>query len=162
MLFRSIWPETNNLDIDLDMLVKLKSRRNKLGVPNSRYYKEVLPDGRSIAILGNPNLGEVRGIMLGAENTNQEALATELWFNELRLQDLDEKGGWAANARIDLKLADLGTITISGTARTRGFGTLEQRVNERAREDVYTLDVSGNIEAGKLLPKKLEIGRAHV
>ncbi len=152
-----IWPAVNNLDIDLDMLVNLKSRRNKLGIPTSRYYRETLPDGRTIAILGNPNLGEVRGIMLGAENINQEALAAELWFNELRLQDLDEKGGWAANARIDFKLADLGALTISGTARTRGFGTLEQRVNERAREDVYTLDVSGNIEAGKLLPKKLGI-----
>ena len=46
-------------------------------------------------------------------------------------------------------------ISISGTAKSRGFGTLEQRVNERSREDVYTIDASATIEAGKLLPKKL-------
>ena len=58
-------------------------------------------------------------------------------------------------ARADIKLADLGNISLSATARTRGFGTLEQRVNERSREDVYTLDAATTIEAGKLLPKKL-------
>ena len=35
-----------------------------------------------------------------------------------------------------------------------GLEHLEQRVNERSREDVYTFDVSANIDAGKLLPKQ--------
>jgi cell surface protein SprA len=105
--------------------------------------------------MGNPNLGEVRGILLGVENTRQEAMCAEVWFNELRLQQLDERGGWAAVARTDIKLADLGKISLSGSARSRGFGTLEQRVNERSREDVYTMDASINLEAGKLLPKNL-------
>ena len=37
---------------------------------------------------------------------------------------------------------------------TRGFGNLEDKVNQRSREDVYTFDLSTNIDAGKLLPKK--------
>ncbi len=150
-----IWPEENNLDFSLDDLTDLKTKRNKLGISPSQYYKEVLPNGRSYAILGNPNLGEVRGMLMGVENVTQESVCTEVWFNELRLQQLDEKGGWAALARADIKLADLGMISISGTAKSRGFGTLEQRVNERSREDVYTIDASATIEAGKLLPKKL-------
>jgi cell surface protein SprA len=150
-----IWPKENNLDFDLDELTRLKSKRNRIGILPSRYYRETTADGRSYAILGNPNLGEVRGMLLAVENVGQESMCTEVWFNELRLSQLDEKGGWAANARVDFRLADLGTLTIAGTARTRGFGTLEQRVNERSREDVYTLDASATIEAGKLLPKKL-------
>lgn len=150
-----IWPAANYLDFDLDILTRLKSKRNRQGASNSTYFKEVMADGRSYAILGNPNLGEVRGILMGVENLTIESLCTEVWFNELRLSQLDEKGGWAANARIDFRLADLGTFTAAATARTRGFGTLEQRVNERSREDVYTLDLSTTIEAGKLLPKKL-------
>ena len=149
-----IWPEENNLDLDLDDLVALKVERNKT-VPNSQYYKKTFPNGRTYAIFGNPNLGEVRGMLMGIENVRLESVNTEVWFNELRLSQLDEKGGWAANARIDFKLADLGSMTIAGTARRRGFGNLEQRVNERSREDVYTVDVSASIEAGKLLPKKL-------
>ncbi|MES1217306.1 MAG: cell surface protein SprA, partial [Bacteroidota bacterium] len=152
-----IWPAENNLDFDLGELNKLKTRRNKLGIAPSKYYREIKPDGRSYAIVGNPNLGEVRGMLLGVENQRQETACTEIWFNELRLSQLDEKGGWAALGRIDLKLADLGNLTVSGTARSNGFGTLEQRVNERSREDLYTIDVAANIEAGKLLPQKLGI-----
>ncbi|HEX4876159.1 MAG TPA: cell surface protein SprA [Chitinophagaceae bacterium] len=151
----AIWPAENNLDFDLEELTRLKSRRNKQAIPPSRYYREIKSDGREYAILGNPNLGEVRGMLLGVENTTQETMCTEVWFNELRLQQLDESGGWAALARADIKLADLGNLSLSATARTRGFGTLEQRVNERSREDVYTVDANATIEAGKLLPKKL-------
>ncbi len=150
-----IWPLENNLDLSLPELMELKVRRNRSGISPSQYYKETLPNGRTYAIMGNPNLGEVRGMLLGVENTRQEALCAEVWFNELRLQQLDEKGGWAALARTDIKLADLGKISLSGSARSRGFGTLEQRVNERSREDVYTVDASINLEAGKLLPKNL-------
>ncbi|HWR33236.1 MAG TPA: cell surface protein SprA [Chitinophagaceae bacterium] len=150
-----IWPEINNLDFDLDELIKLKSKRNKLGIATSQYYFETQPNGHRYAIIGNPNLGEVRGMLLAVENPFHETMCTEVWFNELRLSQLDERGGWAALARADFKLADLGTLTFAGTARSRGFGTLEQRVNERSREDVYTIDVSANIEAGKLFPKKL-------
>ena len=150
-----IWPAENDLDFDLDELTRLKMNRNKQGVLPSMYYKETKSDGRSYAIMGNPNLGEVRGIFMGVENVLRETICTEMWFNELRLSELDEKGGFAANARIDFRLADLGSLTLAGTARTQGFGTIDQRVNERSREDVYTLDASATIEAGKLLPKKL-------
>jgi cell surface protein SprA len=152
-----IWPEENNLDFDLAELTNLKIRRNNLHIPPSQYYSDTLANGRSFAILGNPNLGEVRGILLAVENTNKETACAEVWFNELRFSHLDEKGGYAAIARIDGKLADLGSFTLAGTVRTRGFGTLEQRVNERSREDIYTFDLSANIDAGKLLPKKFGI-----
>lgn len=150
-----IWPEVNNLDFDLEELMRLKQRRNSSGNPPSDYYSETLADGKTYGIFGNPNLGEVRGILLGVENTNLETACAEVWFNELRFSHLDEKGGWAALGRVDLKLADLGGITIAGSARSRGFGTLEQRVNERSREDLTTIDISANIDAGKLLPKDI-------
>jgi len=149
-----IWPRENYLDFSLKELTDLKIRRNRTS-PTGTYYVETKPDGRSYAIIGNPNLGEVRGILMGVENVNLETACTEIWFNELRLSQLDEQGGYAAIGRVNVRLADLGDISLAGTIKTRGFGTLEQRVNERSREDVYTFDVSANIEAGKLLPKKL-------
>ncbi|MET0393491.1 MAG: cell surface protein SprA [Chitinophagaceae bacterium] len=154
-----IWPAANNLDFDLQELTKLKLRRNNSATPSSQYYREIQADGRSYGILGNPNLGEVRGMLLAVENTNiaDGNACAEVWFNELRLSNLDEKGGWAALGRVDVRLADLGSLTLAGTARSRGFGTLEQRVNERSREDVYTFDLSANIDAGKLLPRQLGV-----
>ena len=152
-----IWPKDNYLDFSLEELTRLKIKRNKAGASPSVYYKETLANGRTYAIIGNPNLGEVRGMLMGVENVVQETACTEIWFNELRLSQLDEKGGWAALARTDIRLADLGNISLSATAKSRGFGTLEQRVNERSREDLYTIDASATIEAGKLLPKKLGV-----
>ena len=152
-----VWPEANNLDFDLQELTTLKSRRNQSGASPSQYYRETMPDGRIYAVIGNPNLGEVKGMLLSVENTSLDNACAEVWFNELRFSNLDEKGGWAALGRVDLKLADLGNITLAGTARSRGFGTIEQRVNERSREDMYTFDLAANIDAGRLLPKQLGI-----
>jgi cell surface protein SprA len=151
-----IWPELNNLDFDLNELTLLKSRRNRNGSSPSTYYSEQL-NGKTFAIIGNPNLGEVRGMLLAVQNTKPGGTAAEVWFNELRLSRLDEKGGWAALGRVDLRLADLGNISIAGSTRSRGFGTLEQRVNERSREDFYQFDASTNLDLGKLVPKQAAI-----
>ncbi|HWJ90067.1 MAG TPA: cell surface protein SprA, partial [Flavisolibacter sp.] len=146
-----IWPEANNLDFDLEELTQLKIRRNFQGARN--YYSEKAADGKTYAILGNPNLGEVRGMFLGVENARLETVCTELWFDELRLSKLNEQGGWAALGRVDLRLADLGSVTVSGSYRSVGFGTLEQGVNDRSKENYLTYDASTNLDLGKLVPK---------
>ena len=148
-----IWPELNNLNLDIQELVRLKTRRNKAGYSPAQYYSEKIGD-RKYALIGNPNLGEVRGIFLGVENLKQEPITAEIWFNELRLSQLNEKGGWAAIGRLDITGADLFNLSVSATARSYGFGTLEQRVNERSKEDFAQFDIAGNIDAGKLLPRK--------
>ena len=64
-----------------------------------------------------------------------------------------EKGGYAALARVDINLADLGTISLSANGHTNGYGTLEQKINERYRDDFLQFDVAANLDLGKLLPK---------
>ncbi|HEV8286347.1 MAG TPA: cell surface protein SprA [Chitinophagaceae bacterium] len=152
-----IWPAENNLDFDLQDLVKLKKNRDKNSVLPTHYYSETLPNGRVYGILGSPNLGEVRGILMGLENVGQETVCAEAWFNELRLSRLDEKGGYAAIGRVDINLADLGNLSLAGSIKSTGFGTLEQRVNERSRQDDYQFDVATNLDLGKLLPKRAAI-----
>lgn len=108
--------------------------------------------------MGNPNLGEVRAFLIGVENTvaiDGVPADAEIWVNELRFSKLDEQGGYAALGRVDVTLADLGTLAISANTYTAGFGTLEQRVNERARENFMQYDIATNLEMGKLLPKAL-------
>ncbi|MEJ7740268.1 MAG: cell surface protein SprA [Chitinophagaceae bacterium] len=148
-----VWPKANELDLDLNRLIRLKVKRNNIIAPTT-YYQEVDSDGKTYAILGNPNLGEVRGFFMGIQNSTAGSLCTEAWFNELRLSSINEKGGWAALARVDMKLSDLGTLSMSGNVKSRGFGSIEQRVNERAREDLAQFDVATNLELGKLLPVK--------
>ncbi|GAB4092650.1 cell surface protein SprA [Flaviaesturariibacter terrae] len=148
-----IWPDINNLELTLDDLATVKMSRNKAGWSPSTYYSTTL-NGKFYSIIGNPNLGEVRGILLGVQNRKNEPVCAEVWFNELRLSRLDEQGAYAALGRVDVRLADLGTFSMAGSVKTKGFGTLEQRVNERAREDFHQYDIAANLDLGKLVPKK--------
>ena len=65
-----IWPDSNNLDIILNDLVQLKLRRNNSNWSISKIYREKLGN-KTISLLGNPNLGEVQGFLIGIENATQ-------------------------------------------------------------------------------------------
>lgn len=152
-----IWPEENNLDLIMNDLVQLKLRRNTSGGSLSTIYREAFGNN-TYSVLGNPNLGEVQGILVGIENTNNEKdVFTEVWINELRLSRIDEQGGWAALGRADIQLADLGTLSVSANTYTQGYGTIEQRANERARNDMSQFDVALTLDLGKLMPRKAGI-----
>ena len=96
----------------------------------------------------------IRNPKTGADNDGLSKCG-EVWFNELRLEGFDERGGSAALARVDLQLADLGNMSVSGNMHTIGFGSIEQSVSERYRDDFYQYDASSSIDVGKLVPKFL-------
>lgn len=163
-----VWP--NEINLDLDVLQQIKSlgiNNGSLANLNPLYY-DVTPDGpvevnefdpitleqQRVAIKGNPNFGDIRVLMVGVKNPTNVSQCGEIWFNELRLSDMDNEGGWAAIASVDTNLADFANISATGRQSTTGFGTIEQRPNERSREDVKQYDVVTNVNLGQLLPKK--------
>ncbi len=154
-----VWPAQNELNLNLVDLINLKLERDKQHFSYTTKYSQFQSsNNQRYAVMGNPNLGEVRGIMIAFENTsNLQQMDAEVWINELRLSDLDERGSWAALGRMDLVMADLGTIAISANNRTAGFGTIEQNMNQRAKTGLTQLDIATNIDAGKLLPKKTRL-----
>jgi cell surface protein SprA len=148
-----IWPDSNNLNLTLQRLVQLKEDRNATG-NTAGYYQEIdTSTKRAYTMYGNPNLGQVQAIFLGVENISNYTKCTEVWFDELRLSNLDDQGGYAANGRVDLKLADLGTLYLSGSTMSVGFGSLDQSINQRALSSTTQLDAATNLELGKLFPK---------
>jgi cell surface protein SprA len=120
-----------------------------------------------MTIVGSPSLSDVRAMMVGVRNPKRnvnklnnddgEAKCAEIWVNELRLTDFNEKSGWAANARVATNLADLGNIMLSGAYSSPGFGSIEKKVNERQKESISQFDVATNLELGKFLPEKTGI-----
>jgi cell surface protein SprA len=90
-------------------------------------------------------------------NDTGDSKSGEIWVNELRLSDFKEDGGWAANAHLQTKLADLGTIDFVGQASTPGWGSIDKKVNERSKETVLKYDLSSNLELGKFFPEKLGV-----
>ncbi|MBW8685450.1 T9SS outer membrane translocon Sov/SprA [Chitinophaga rhizophila] len=156
----AIWPEINDVNLLMDKLTMLKQQRNQCDTCSPLLpYTRQDDNGNYMSVIGNPNLGDVRTIMLGVTNPKDDGLSRcgEVWFNELRLSGLDEKGGYAGMGRVDVQLADLGTISVSGNMHTAGFGNLDQRVNERFRDNYLQYDAAANLDLGKLLPKRASL-----
>ena len=161
-----IWPLENNMDIELQKLQNLKINRPSMQ-PLSQEYSEY--DGTArISVKGNPNLANVVTVMIGIRNPDKDSnvfsnsddglnKCAVIWANELRLSDFNEEGGWAAVARVNATLADLGNVSVAANMSTPGWGGLEQRVQERSRETIRGIDANGTIQLGKLLPQNLGV-----
>jgi cell surface protein SprA len=153
----TIWPSVNQLSVILNDLVQLKTQRNAANFPVDTIYRQPYGTNNIISVLGNPNIGQVQGMLIAVENASGQTLNTEVWVDELRLSNINENGGWAALGRVDMQLADLGTVSLSANTYTHGFGGIEQNTAQRALNDMLQMDAALNIDAGKLLPKKAGI-----
>ncbi|WP_294818439.1 cell surface protein SprA [uncultured Flavobacterium sp.] len=161
-----VWPDDNEITVSIDELTRLKIDvlNGTAGDPDIHgvYYRDI-DETTTIGIKGNPNFGYVRTLMLGVKNGKNKGedgarhLRGEVWFNELRLSDMDSEGGMAAIASMDTNMADFATFSGTGRMSTIGFGTIEQSPNERSREDVKQYDIVTNFALGKLLPKNWRI-----
>ncbi len=160
-----IWPIENRLLLPFELLqqVKALSLGDPNNVPNetSFYLQSELDPNFSgpenelrIGIKGNPSFGNVRTIMIGVRNNTTNEICGETWFNELRMTELDNQGGWAAVASMDVNLADFANVSASGSKSTVGFGSIEQGPNQRSLEDVQEYGLVTNFNLGQLLPQK--------
>ena len=168
---RIVWPDENLIEIDLEKLVGMKVERDDAIQDDPSLYNITrvfgIRDGKNMMrIKGTPNLSNIRTILVGIRNAgdvdnefNNDGLpkSAEIWFNELRLTDFNNDGGWAVNARTQIRLADLGTVSVAGASSQPGFGSIEQKVDQRSKEEINQIDVSSNIELGKLFPEKAEV-----
>jgi cell surface protein SprA len=166
-----VWPVENSMIIDLSVLQAAKQERNRqMQLPGSSLSVSdvfVYQSGTArVSVSGNPNMSNIKVIMIGVRNpikTRNKAgddgtpKYAEVWVNELRLSDFIEDGGWAANAHLQARLADLGTVDVVGQASTPGWGSIEKKVNERSKEDIVKYDISSSIELGKFFPEKIGV-----
>lgn len=157
-----VWPEANRVYIPLDELPLLKQERNSLmrqsgstitlGDIFEKIDAGVNGNKNRIKIKGNPDLSQVEVSMIGIRNKKGRTLgpkSVEVWVNELRLTDFEEKGGWAAIGRVSGNLADLGTYSVAGRMTTTGFGSIDSKMGQRTMDDSHEYDISTNLELGK-------------
>lgn len=164
-----LWRISNSVDIPLKTFVDAKIKRNAQSFSvTDRYTQDyeyeyqfnpensndpILTKTNQVTVKGNPNLGQVKSVMIGLKNNSTEEESIEVWVNELRLTGIDERGGMAALARADINLADFGDITASANYNSIGWGQLEDNVLDRAREETFGYDFTGNAEVGKFFPE---------
>lgn len=172
---RAVWPDANRFDFEMEVLKQVKLLRNSTnssGTGNIDYttkFTRRLSELKTnyaaahandkISVKGNPNLMNLRSVLIGIRNpqNNGASESVEVWVNELRVADFENKGGWAANLNMTTQLSDLGALSFSGKMMTSGFGSLEQRLNERLQEDILHYDVAATLDLGKLLPEKARL-----
>lgn len=182
-----IWPEENNLRIVFEELINLKKERNeKMEQPNSgvsfqtEYVKAVKHKPgksdvnnvnhpkRQIKVIGNPNIKDVKTIMIGVRNPSRNSehpwapddgldKCVEVWVNELRLTEFDNKGGSAAVVDARLQIADFADIQVAGAYSGLNWGSIDSRISERQRDIRYNLDLSANVQAGQLFGDKAKL-----
>ncbi|MDO9000781.1 MAG: cell surface protein SprA [Bacteroidota bacterium] len=160
-----VWPADNEINFKFSDITIVKNERNtKLGYFSNLnqlsqpYVKDF--GGYKISVVGNPNLGTIKSVMVGIRNnkgTDNLAHCAEVWVNELRLTEFINKGGWATTGQVQAKLADLGTVSLAGTYKTPYWGGVEQKINERSRETNLNWDFSSSTNAGKFFPNKWKV-----
>lgn len=154
-----VWPEENMLDIPLSVFTAIKKERNRSGVPHNQEYTAYDEDHPSnkVSVRGNPSIGDVETMMIGIRNNSSDVKSGEVWINELRLQEYNNSGGWAANANLDVQLSDFGTVNVHGRYVTEGFGGLEDGVDTRSQDNEGTFGVTTSLELGKFFPDKAKV-----
>ena len=158
-----VWPEENMFDVALSIFTNLKKERNKAKAqgmasymaPYSAYDSE--HPNNKLTIVGNPSLGEVKTMMIGVRNNSGDVKSGEVWVNELRLKEHNNKGGWAANANLNVQLSDFGSVNATGRYVSEGFGGLEDGVASRSTDNYGTYSVTTSLEMGKFFPDKAKV-----
>lgn len=151
-----IWPEVNEIDVAFSSLYEVKASRNRSNSNLSLPFTERV--GKyNITVVGRPDLSTVQTLMIGMRNPSSadaEPKTFFLWANELRVTDFDSKSGFAANARLDAQLADLGNISASLRHSSIGFGAISDKISDRNREKTTQYDVSTRLNLHKFFPEE--------
>ena len=160
---RTVWPEENMIDINLEKFTAIKKDRNREKSLGNANYNQAFsqfdsdrPSNR-ITVMGNPTLGEIKTIMIGVRNNGRTVKSVEVWANEMRLQEFSNDGGWAAQAALNIQLSDLGSVNVQGHYEKAGFGGIEQSVSERSNDDTFDYTITTQLDFGKLLPPKAKV-----
>ena len=84
--------------------VDLKILRDKNStVTNERFTSADFGDeNKAFYVKGRPSLGNITTMMIGVRNNDEVDKNLILWVNEIRLSGIENKGGYAGNANLNL------------------------------------------------------------
>jgi cell surface protein SprA len=154
-----IWKTENQIEVAIKDLTAVKIMRDNAGYNKSIDYIQTI-NGRIIRVRGVPDMSSVQGVMLGLRNpldADKTPKSVCIWVDELRMTDFIQQSGEAVASKLNIKLADLGSINASFKYVTPGFGSLDQKVSQRTRNFTTQWGISSNISLDKFIPAKLGI-----
>jgi cell surface protein SprA len=156
-----VWPVENRIDVAFQDFIDAKAKRNQQ--PNVNLlipFTVTLDNGATITVVGNPDFSAVQGVMLGILNPTDPSTmekTVNLWADEFRVFDFEQQAGYAATARLNVKLADVANVTATGSFTSVGFGGLQDKVQQRSVDDVFRGDLNTTVAVEKFLPPQLNL-----
>ncbi len=156
---RAIWPLENEIDIAIQEIVGVKVERDNNQVPQNLPFSQQIRQ-YNVTVVGRPELSQIQGMMIGVRNPGTGIGGSRsicIWANELRVTGFTKSNGWAANAFVNAKIADVAVVSASVRHNSIGFGGLETRLSQRSREAITQYDISTNVDVDKLLPEALGV-----
>ena len=143
------WPE-NSMTIDLAELTRLKFDLLNAQADSTTTATDTTRG--SLSVRGNPSLSNIKMLVLGVENRGEHEATGEVWFDELRLDDVRTDPGTAVRGAFNVSVADLMGISVDYTHKTSEFRTLTAKEGGGSTETSYGF--RGDLKLGRFLPRR--------
>ena len=153
-----IWPAENNVDLEIQNFVdaKLKRDQEAANLIGYRYHYTAYGDtNKKIYVKGRPSLGNITTMMIGVRNLQAQSKDLILWVNEIRLSEIENKGGYAGNASLNFNLGDFAVVNANAAYSTVGFGAIDQKPVERAQATNSGFNINTTVNVDKFIPEKV-------
>ncbi|WP_277110446.1 cell surface protein SprA [Chryseobacterium taklimakanense] len=153
-----IWPAENNVDLEIQNFVdaKLKRDQEAANLIGYRYHYTGYGDtNKKIYVKGRPSLGNITTMMIGVRNLQAQSKDLILWVNEIRLSEIENKGGYAGNASLNFNLGDFAVVNANAAYSTVGFGAIDQKPVERAQATNSGFNINTTVNVDKFIPEKV-------
>lgn len=153
-----IWPAENNVDLEIENFVdaKLKRDQEAANLIGYRYHYAAYGDtNKKIYVKGRPSLGNITTMMIGVRNLQAQSKDLILWVNEIRLSEIENKGGYAGNASLNFNLGDFAVVNANAAYSTVGFGAIDQKPVERAQATNSGFNINTTVNVDKFIPEKV-------
>lgn len=146
----SPWNPLNEVNINFADLTSIKIAQDTTSFSDSLFAVPNGPPGSFYRVKGNPTITSIREIALGVEknrNSYNAAITGSVWFNEVRVLNVDDEPGYAYNFTAGLNLANLLAINFSLGKTSPNFYNLDGRFG--SRQTGLNWDVSATLNMHK-------------
>ena len=156
-----IWPDANNVDLEIENFINAKLKRDELlragteDIDNRFLFPDFGDDNKKIYVKGRPSIGNVTTMMIGVRNNSTTDKTLILWVNEIRLSEIENKGGYAANASLNFNLGDFAMVNANASYASVGFGAIDQKPSERSQDENTAFSINTTVNVDKFLPEKV-------
>ncbi|MFQ5709211.1 MAG: cell surface protein SprA [bacterium] len=145
------WDQRNHMNVFLQDFTRLKKDSTFFDA-RSGVFVNSLGDSASLRVKGNPSLTNVKTLIIGIKNLDANVpFDGEVWFNELRLSNVQQDKGVAMRFRADMRIADFASINGEVERKDADFHNVATRFG--TGNNRVSGSFNANIKVEKMLPR---------